>query len=165
MSSKVSVKNIQETFENISTSSVRAYLKPESSVEQSSDSHSTVKQILKSQESDNDSDHEISSLHERAKSNESLETSESDFNVGQMKRSGTDSSDYELHSTVVLDKQDMKSRGALKMENESDQESEHKPLPTARHEQKINSTELLQRQIKDDMYEQVLSQEYIQLFM
>ena len=162
MSSKVSVKNIQETFENISTSSVKAHLKPESSVDQSSDSHttnSTVKQILKSQESDNDSDHEISSLHERPKSNESLETSESDFNVGQMKRSGTDSSDYELHSTVVLDKPEMKSREVLKMESESDQESEHKPLPTDKHQQKINSTELLQRQIKDDMYEQVLSQE------
>ena len=145
LSSKVSVKNIQETFENISTSSVRAYLKPESSVEQSSDSHSTVKQILKSgEQSDNDSEHEI---------NESLETSESDFNVGQMKRSGTDSSDYELHSTVVLDKQE------LKMESESDQESEHKPLPTGKHQQKINSTELLQKQIKDDMYEQVLDQE------
>ena len=126
-------------------------------MEQSSDSHttnSTVKHVIKSEESDNDSDHEISSLHERPKSMESLETSESDINVGQMKRSGTDSSDYELHSTVVLDKP------PLRIENEDDQESfEHKPLPTEKQLQKINSTDLLQRQIKDDMYEQVLSQE------
>ena len=159
--SKVSVTNIQQTFDCISTSSVRrANLKPESSLEQSSESHttqSTVKQMIKSQDSDADSDNEISSLHERPKSVESLETSESDINIGQMKRSGTDSSDYELHSTVVLDKQEVT---AMKMEYEDDQETfEHKPMPTVKHLQKINSTDLLQRQIKDDMYEQVLSQE------
>ena len=167
-SGKVSVK-VEEEF---SKSSLKvSQLMPEESMDQSSDSHTTVRQVLEKQSSDNDSDHEISSLHERPRSVES-ETSESEVHVGPMKRSGTDSSDYELHSSVVLEKiedaDDMtqsiiveapKNFEAL-LENEEDSETvEHKEIPLEKQHQQIKSGDLLQRQIKDDMYEQVLSQE------
>jgi len=194
---KVSVKNMQDIFEGISKSSVstKAMLKPESSVEQSSDSHTTVRQITKHQDSaaEDSSDCEISSLHERQKSMTSSSESEV-CNV--LKRSGTDSSDYEIHSTIYLQKgndsfspekptddqtnamllstEDMeqpelspKEKATFEAfvkpsmdESEDLVESfEHKPMPLKKQLQKINSTDLLHRQIKEDMYEQVMSQE------
>ena len=185
--SKVSVKSSQEAQE---TSDKRSYstLIPTESVEVSSDSHTTVRQIIEKRESgsDGDSDHEISSLHERPKSAESVETSESEMAMGQMKRSGTDSSDYELHSSIVLEKEEGSSKmdssligmdtSLTRMEEESNSEAliiestqsndevqntnTNKTLPLNKEAQrKISSNDLLQRQIKDDMYEQILSQE------
>ena len=195
---KVSVKNMQDIFEGISKSSVstKAILKPESSVEQSSDSHTTVRQITKHQDSaaNDSSDCEVSSLHERQKSISS--SSESEICNMQLKRSGTDSSDYEIHSTIYLQKGtdtlspektseehvdsalfarnepektelSPKEKATFEVfvkpaldENEDVIESfEHKPMPLKKQLIKINSTELLTRQIKEDMYEQVMSQE------
>ena len=106
---KVSVISSNESDEvNSNNLKLKIPLMPEESVEISSDSHTTVRQIVEKLDSatDNDSDHEISSLHERPKSVESVETSESEVNVGILKRSGTDSSDYELHSSIILDKEE-----------------------------------------------------------
>ena len=194
---KVSVKNMQDIFEGISKSSVstKAMLKPDSSVEQSSDSHTTVRQITKHQDSTatDSSDCEISSLHERQKS--STSSSESEV-CNLLKRSGTDSSDYEIHSTIYLQKGtdsfspekqvEEKTNVLLLSTDEPEQPElspkekatfeafvkpaldesedvvetfEHKPLPLKKQLQKINSTDLLHRQIKEDMYEQVMSQE------
>ena len=185
--SKVSVKSskeAQEIFIKRSTST----LIPTESVEVSSDSHTTVRQIIEKQESGSeaDSDHEISSLHERPKSAESVETSESELAMGQMKRSGTDSSDYELHSSIVLEKEEGSTKmdssligmdtSLTRMEEESNSEAliiestqsneevqntnTNKTLPLSKEAQpKISSNDLLQKQIKDDMYEQILSQE------
>merc|ERR1712126_358007 len=49
----------------------------------------------------------------------------------------------------------------MESENIDDNEDfEHKPLPLEKHlDQQIKSSDMLQKQIKDDMYEQVLSQE------
>ena len=182
--SKVSVKGSHET----SIKSLTSTLIPTESVEVSSDSNTTVRQIIEKQESgsDADSDHEISSLHERPKSAESVETSESELAMGPMKRSGTDSSDYELHSSIVLEKEEGSTKmdssligmdtSLTRMEEESSSEAlmvettqsndevqntnTNKTLPLNKEAQrKISSNDLLQRQIKDDMYEQVLSQE------
>lgn len=194
---KDSVKNMQDIFEGISKSSVsaKAMLKPDSSVEQSSDSHTTVRQITKHQDStaEDSSDCEISSLHERQKSSSS---SESEVCNMQLKRSGTDSSDYEIHSTIYLQKGtdsvppekpvEDKANVMLLATDEPEQPElspkekatfeafvkpsldesedlvdtfEHKPMPLKKQLQKINSTDLLNRQIKEDMYEEVMSQE------
>ena len=187
--SKVSVKSSSMTSsqEAQDKKSISSMLIPSESVEASSDSNTTVRQLIEKQESgsDADSDHEISSLHERPKSAESVETSESELAVGQMKRSGTDSSDYELHSSIVLEKDEGSAKmdssligmetSLTRMEEESSSEAlmvetfqgneevtlnTNKTLPTSKEAvRKISSNDMLQRQIKDDMYEQVLSQE------
>merc|ERR1712128_64233 len=114
----------------------------------------------------------------------------------QLKRSGTDSSDYEIHSTVYLQKgtgsfspekpvedssnavllaTDEPEKPELSPKEKATFEAfvkpaldenevvvdtfEHKPMPLKKQLQKINSTDLLTRQIKEDMYEQVMSQE------
>ena len=169
---KVSVISSNESDEvNSNNLKLKIPLMPEESVEISSDSHTTVRQIVEKLDSatDNDSDHEISSLHERPKSVESVETSESEVNVGILKRSGTDSSDYELHSSIILDKEEAEemskqaaeksTKEALMEEEELENTFEHKPLPLEKQQQQVTSTELLQKQIKDDMYEQVLLQD------
>ena len=169
LQSKVSVQCSGDTIDDQKAIPIQvSNLMPEESMEQSSDSHTTVRQNMEKQGSATDSDsvHEISSLQDRPKSVESLETSESEVNVGPMKRSGTDSSDYELHSSFILEKDETSPHAAkvsmnalIEPTSEDIEEFEHKPLPLNKDLQQINSTDMLQRQIKDDMYEQVLSQE------
>ena len=152
---KVSVKRSQEA-QNISKSLIQS-----ESLEVSSDSHTTVRQIIDKKESgsDNDSDQEISSLQDRLKSAESVDTSENEMAMGQMKRSGTDSSDYELHSSIVLEKETMTVQ-STRSNDEIQNDFEHKPLPLDKQPQPaIRCNDLLQWQIKDDLYDQILSQE------
>ena len=163
----VSAKGMHEIFEGISKSSVVSQLKCESSVEDSTKSQSTVRQPTKQQDSSETSDYEISSLHERPKS-EVSESSESEACIppSMMKRSGTDSSDYEIHSTIVLGRS---TEGDLELSPkektfvapplEEVQPCEHKPIPLKKEFIKINSSDMLRRQIKEDMVEQVMSQE------
>jgi len=167
----ISVKNMQEIFEGISKSSVVPKAKCDSSVDESTKSQSTVVQPIKKEDSSETSDYEISSLQERPKS-EVSESSESEACIvpSMMKRSGTDSSDYEIHSTIVLgrstegdrevspkDKKAFESFVAPALEES--QPYEHKPIPLKKELIKINSSDLLRRQIKEDMVEQVMSQE------
>merc|ERR1719361_945894 len=85
-----------------------------------------------------------------------------------MKRSGTDSSDYGIHSTIVLGRStegDLELSPKDKLETfvapalEEVQPCEHKPIPLKKEFIKINSSDMLRRQIKEDMVEQVMSQE------
>ena len=157
---------MQEIFEGISKSSIVPQLRGESSVEESTRSQSTVKPTMKHQ----DSSDEISSLQERPHS-EISESSESEACIppSMMKRSGTDSSDYEIHSTIVLGRNTEGDRELSPKEKpvepfvapplEERQTYEHKPIPLKKELIKINSSDLLRRQIKEDMFEQVMSQE------
>ena len=162
-----SVKSMQEIFEGISKSSVVSKLQVEPSVDESTStkSQSTVVQTIK-QDSET-SDYEISSIHERPQSVVS-ESSESEMCNPQsmMKRSGTaDSSDYEIHSRIVLGEGEFSPKEKSTFEPfvvpvlDETQSYEHKPIPLKKELIKINSSDLLRRQIKEDMYEQVMSQE------
>ena len=172
----IKVKNVQDILEGISNNSFKSktnILKPDSSFDVSSDSHTTVRQVLpKHQDSTSDSsDNEISSLQEKQEKSLIEDSSESEF---ACQVPITDSSDYEIHSTIYLDKKEdhepnlsPKEKATLEAfvkpsledgEDTSDTH-EHKPIPLKKELIKISSSDLLHRQIKEDMIEQVMSQE------